>query len=120
MKGKNLVKYAPAVALVLTALPMVAFAAGGQLVSLMDTIGTLVKKAIPILTALALVFFIVGLIRFVIAADEEKRKDGKSMMWWGIIALFVIVSIWGIVNFIGTNLGIDATTTANPPGVSGF
>src|SRR3989344_425085 len=102
-------------AVAVAAMPLATFAAGAQLENLMDTIGRLVKSAIPILVGLALVFFIIGLIRFVIAAEEEKRKEGKSMMWWGVVALFVIVSIWGITAFIGEQLGISQQTTVNPP-----
>ena len=34
-------------------------------------------------------------------------------MWWGIIALFVIISIWGIVRWIGATVGI--TNQDNSP-----
>lgn len=120
MKSSKLVKFVPVAALVLTAVPMFAFAALTGVTSLVDDFGKIVGKLIPILTALALVFFIVGLIRFVIAADEEKRKDGKSMMWWGIVALFVIVTIWGITGFIGESLGITEKKAQDAPVVTGI
>lgn len=90
---------------------------GGNIPALLTLVETVVGRLIPIFVALALIFFIYGLIKFVISADAEAREDGKSMMWWGIIALFVIVSIWGIVAFIGTTLGINATTTITTPKV---
>lgn len=100
--------------------PMVALAQGGNLLGLLTLIEQIVSRLIPILVGLALVYFIVGLIRFVIAGDEETRKDGKKMMWWGIVALFVIVSIWGITTYIGNILGVSQTTTVTPPGVGGL
>lgn len=102
-------------------LPVLAMAQStGALDNLITFIERTVGRAIPILVALALIYFIIGLIRFVIAADAEKREDGKKMMWWGIVALFVIVSIWGIVSYLGNILGISQQSTANPPCVAGL
>lgn len=38
--------------------------------------------------------------------NEEKRKQGKQYMIWGIIALFVMVSIWGLVAILTNTFGI--------------
>ncbi len=100
--------------------PAIALAQGSQLLNLLGLIETIVSRLIPVLVAIALIYFIVGLIRFVIAGNEETRADGKKMMWWGIVALFVIVSIWGIVSYIANILGINANTTVTPPGVTGL
>jgi hypothetical protein len=40
---------------------------------------------------------------------EEKRKAGKSFMIWGLIALFVMVSIWGLVGVLSNTFGINKT-----------
>ena len=34
------------------------------------------------------------------AADEEKRTEAKNFIIWGIIGIFVMVSIWGLVNIL--------------------
>ncbi|MCK5060074.1 MAG: hypothetical protein KAR00_02980 [Candidatus Pacebacteria bacterium] len=53
-----------------------------------------------IAAAAALLFFFWGLAKFILNADNEKaRADGKRLMQWGITALFVMVSIWGIITF---------------------
>jgi uncharacterized membrane protein YuzA (DUF378 family) len=121
MKSRNLVKFAPAVVLLLAVMPMVAFAELSAITTLVDQFGTIVTKLIPILTGLAVVYFIIGLIRFVIAGDEEKRKEGKSMMWWGLVAIFVIVSLWGIISFAQTTLDIDDNASGGtPPKIQGL
>jgi hypothetical protein len=80
----------------------------GNLETLLDSIGALVSLALPILVAIALLGFFWGLAKFIFAAgNEESKADGKRIMIWGIIALFVMVSVWGIVNFIGEALSID-------------
>jgi hypothetical protein len=64
----------------------------------------LVRSVIPLLVALAVIGFIWGVIQYFLNPDnEEKKKNGKTFMLWGIIALFVMTSIWGLVNvFSGT------------------
>ncbi|HEY9583041.1 MAG TPA: hypothetical protein VJK09_01880 [Candidatus Paceibacterota bacterium] len=97
--------------------PAIALAQGGNLLGLLTLVEQIVSRLIPVLVALALIYFIVGLIRFVIAADAEKREDGKKMMLWGIISLFVIVSIWGIITYIAGILNIGQQTTIPIPKV---
>lgn len=61
----------------------------------------LIDQALIVVVALALLFFLWGLMKFILNADnEEKRKEGKSVMIWGIIALFVMISVWGIVGIL--------------------
>ena len=61
----------------------------------------LISTAIPIVAGLALVVFFWGLANFILKAGDEKgREEGKNVMKWGIVALFVLVSIWGIVMFL--------------------
>ncbi len=61
----------------------------------------LAETAIPVVAGLALVVFFWGLAKFILhSGDEKGREEGKEVMKWGIIALFVLVSIWGIVFFL--------------------
>lgn len=110
------------------ALPLLALAQTGntspQLTNIQQfatAIGSLVKILLPIVVAIALLAFFWGLARFIFAAgDEVDAKKGKDMMIYGIIALFVMVSVWGLVQFIGNALGIGSGGTVTPPSVSGF
>lgn len=53
---------------------------------------------IPVLIGLALLLFIWGIVTFLNAqGSEESITVGKSRMFWGVIALFVMLSFWGIV-----------------------
>lgn len=61
----------------------------------------LMDSIVPLLVALALAGFVYGIIKFFLNPDnEEKKKDGKSFMFWGLITLFVIVTLWGIVGIL--------------------
>jgi hypothetical protein len=81
----------------------------GNLSSLLTSFGNLIDKALPIVVAIALLGFFWGLAKFILNAnDEEKRKEGKSLMIWGIVGLFVMVSVWGLVQFIGNAIGVGS------------
>ena len=56
------------------------------------------SSIIPLLISVALVVFIIGVVKFIANADnEEKRTEGRQFIIWGIVGLFVIVSVWGLV-----------------------
>ena len=68
---------------------------------------TLIKTIVPFLFTLATAGFIYGIVQFFLNPDnEEKRKSGKSFMIWGIISLFVMVSLWGLVGVLSNTFGI--------------
>src|SRR3989338_9721839 len=90
-------------------LPFVAFAQDlSNLDSAATQIGQIVNNLIPIAAALALLFFFWGLAVFILAAgDEEKRKSGKQMMIWGVVALFVMATIYGIITWMASLFGVN-------------
>ena len=109
------------IALGIFALPVVAVAQLGNVQNIVGQFGNIIQMLIPIAFALALLFFFYGLARFILAAgDEEKREQGKSIMIWGIVALFVMASIWGIVRFIGDAFGVNQGDTVSVPTVPGL
>lgn len=71
--------------------------------------GTLV----PFVFAVALLAFIYGMYLFFIqgGGEEDSRKEGKKYLLWSIVALVMMVSIWGIVSMIAGGLGFDNTET---------
>lgn len=78
-----------------------------ELQVLICKIGLLVNSVIPIVISIGVLYFIWGVIHYAIARDEEAKAEGRSAMINGLIALLVIVSIWGIVNFMKRFLGVD-------------
>ena len=89
------------------------------IITALGSVRDIINVAIPIAVALAVLFFFWGLARYILASgDSAAREDGKHKMLWGVVALFVIVSIWGIVGFLGGLLGIGQGGTAPVPGVA--
>ena len=78
---------------------------------------TIVNLLLTLVFTLALVFFFWGIAKYVFkAGDEKSKEEGRSIMFWGVIALFVISSVWGIVFFLRNLLGIDNRSVISIPG----
>lgn len=59
----------------------------------------------PLLVAVSLLVFFWGIARFVLAAgDEKKVEEGKKLLIWGTIGLFVVTSLWGILQILSGSL----------------
>jgi len=51
--------------------------------------------------------FVWGVVQFVLNSDEEVKKEkGRQFMLWGIIALTVMISVWGLVAILGDTFKI--------------
>ncbi|MEX0924834.1 MAG: hypothetical protein WDZ82_02740 [Candidatus Paceibacterota bacterium] len=60
----------------------------------------------PLLVLAAIMMFFLGLAKYVFRADEEPMvQQGKFLMTWGLLAIFVLFSIWGILGFIYGEFG---------------
>ncbi|MDP2676424.1 MAG: hypothetical protein Q8O83_01940 [bacterium] len=74
------------------------------------------NRLIVIFMALGTVIFLWGVVSYVIAAgDEKKTTQAKSYMLYGIITLFVMVSVWGLVAVLQNTFGIGEPSTPLGP-----
>ena len=77
---------------------------------------TFLDAVTPILIALAFLVFGWGMIKFITAGeDPKKRTDAKSILTWGIIGIFILASMSGIVTFIKTYVGVPANQPIQVP-----
>jgi len=112
---------------ILATLPLLLVAniasAQGGLTNKDDTaagVGNLVENTIiiindyltPFVLGLAFLVFIWGVFKFFVlgGSDEEKQKEGKSLMIYAIIGFVVIISFYGIVNLVLGGLGLTNST----------
>ena len=81
--------------------------------SLFSSVKSILNAVIPIIIALAVVYILWGIVQSFIQGGEEERKAGHMKILYGIIALFIMVSIWGLVNILvnTTNLQNNVPTT---------
>ena len=64
----------------------------------------------PLAFALCLLYFFWGGAQYIRsgAGGDKATEEGRKVMVWGIVGMFVAFSIWGIITFIQTELGIPA------------
>ena len=66
-----------------------------------------VNPIIYLLMALAVVYFVWGMLVFIQNADNaEKRQDGYKHMIWGVVGIFIMISAKGIIGIILSTLGL--------------
>lgn len=57
-----------------------------------------VLEFVPILIALAMLYFLWGAAQWILNLNnEEKIKEGRERVVWGLVALFFILSIGGVI-----------------------
>ena len=99
-------------------LPVLVFAQDADVGGLVPLVGNIINALTPIVVALALLYFFWGLAVYILnSSDDSKRDEGKNIMIWGIIALFVMVSVWGVVGLLGDTLNINQGGTVDIPTV---
>jgi hypothetical protein len=101
------------------ALPAIASAqvAGNNLQSLIRFTGDILNMLIPIFIALALLAFFWGLVRYVWGNGTGGKESARGIMVAGILALFVMVSVWGIIRLAQNTLGINSGGALPAPSV---
>jgi hypothetical protein len=64
---------------------------------------------VKVLIGAALVLFLYGVVKYISSGDnEEERKKGKDLIIYGIIGLFVMVSVWGLVNILAGTFELNS------------
>lgn len=68
----------------------------------------ILNPLIGLVFAVALVVFMYGIVEFLMNADnDEARTTGKKHMLWGIIGLFVMFSVWAILNLVLSTFDLE-------------
>jgi hypothetical protein len=98
----------------------------------------IINPIIIFLFAVAMVYFLYGVAQYLLASDnEEVRSKSKSHMMWGVIGLFIMVAVFGIMRILLNTFGetkiqvnsngdfnvtgttLNDTPVANNPGTGG-
>lgn len=81
--------------------------AEASIVTLMKSIDrVIINPLIFFLFACSMAYFLLGVVQYFLSPDnEEVRTKSKSHMMWGIIGLFVMVAVFGIMTLILNTVG---------------
>jgi len=78
-------------------------------------ISTILNPLILLFLGLAVVYFMWGVFKYVGKGESESdRREGAQMMMYGIVAIFVMVSVWGLVTILINTFGLS-TSVPKPP-----
>lgn len=100
-------------------LPVFALAQGfGDINSSINTAKGIINGLIPLIIGIAVILFLIGVLGYITAGgDEEKRAAARSMIIFGIIALFVMTAVWGFVRILGSTIfGSSGPSVVQPAG----
>jgi len=77
-----------------------------------DLIVTGSNYLLRLLVALTLFVFLFGLMKYMYKGQEsdQARSEGRKLMLWGIVGLFVMTSVWALVAILSNLIGHDKTT----------
>ena len=85
--------------------------------SVLDEVESILPGIIQVLILLATVVFLLGIITYITAGgDEKKLSEGKKYMLWGIVGVFVMVAMWGIVMLIVNTFNLGGGQIPIGPG----
>lgn len=102
----------------LALIPSLVFAQQGfvNLSNIVTSIAGIVQKLIPLAFGLAILGFFWGLAKYIFSAgNEESKIEGKKVMLYGLIAIFVMASVFGIVKLAQNTLGVTDNSAIQPP-----
>lgn len=75
-------------------------------------------RALPLLILAALVLFLFGIVkRFFWAKDTVDKGEAGRYILWGVVALFVMVSVWGLVNVLRSSFNLDNSNVPIAPAI---
>ena len=91
----------------MTLMPLLTFA-GPDFNDILIKITAALKIILPILISLAVIFFVYSLLSYILKEGEEKAA-AKTQMIWGIAILFVMISVWGLVDILASTFNLTGT-----------
>ena len=69
--------------------------------SVFEKIQQIIGQLITIIIALAIVGFLWGIVKILFSSDNTvAKKEGRNFMLYGILIIFVMTSMWGLVKLL--------------------
>jgi hypothetical protein len=86
-------------------------------IGLIQFANTALNDVMVLFITLAIVVFFWGLIRYIMTnnAGGEGRAEALSVIFYSIIAIFIMVSIWGVIHLLQATFGVNNSNSAETP-----
>ena len=81
---------------------------------LIGWIQSFINALLPVILGFAVLFFFYGLVKYVLNAnDPGAQGEARGMMIWGVIIIFIMISLWGLVNILVNTFGFQNSLDDN-------
>jgi hypothetical protein len=66
-----------------------------------------INPLVQLLFAAAVFYFIYGVFKYIKDSDESSsRTDGANHVLWSTVGLFIMISVWGIIEILEKTIGV--------------
>lgn len=80
-----------------------------------NTLEIVFTPLVALLVGLGLVIFFWGLIKYLgSTGNDEDQKKARDIMVYGIIGLFIMISVWSFVNILASTFFADGESLGPP------
>jgi hypothetical protein len=93
-------------------LPIIASAQ--TLLNTLALVSTFLNSLVYLFITLAIVVFFWGLISYLVKDGAEGKAAGLKIMLMGVVTIFVMVSIWGIIRLLQSTFRVTSTEPVIP------
>ncbi len=70
----------------------------------------IINVIVPFIVGLAVFTVFWGIFGYITkAGEEEKRAEAKNFILYGLLGIFMMLSLWGLVGIVVNSFGIDGT-----------
>lgn len=77
---------------------------------LVSRVSSVLNTIVPLIVGLSVLVIVWGIFRYISeAGDEEKRREARQFIVWGIIGVFFMLSIWGFVHILDNTFTLEKT-----------
>jgi len=85
--------------------------------NLVAALNGIIIALVPLLIGAAVVAFFWGLLVYIFQSGKKGHDKGKKVMIAGIAALFIMVSLWGIIALLQGALGVSGNVVPTVPAI---
>lgn len=75
-----------------------------------------INEIAVVVVGVGMLVLIIGILKYIGAGENaEERRKGTRLIFWGIIGMSVMISMWGLVNILVNTLDFPTSVTPDIP-----
>lgn len=93
------------------------FASAAGLADTLNLVQGFLSALVPMIITIAIIVFFWGLVKYIMSLNDGDKAEGLQIMMYGVLALFVMVSIWGIIKLLQSTFKVGDTNPIVPKAI---